>query len=202
MAAAGLVAVDVAPALAAKCHCQRGPRGFTGGRGPQGPQGPAGSRGPAGQNGAPGANGSTGPAGPAGPTGPTGPQGPAGSSGLTNAFNADVAAGSTHLTIVGKFVLVLDNSNGACGGAVYSGVALTTNPPNVTDYRLGIGTPENTPAGATISAPITPGTVSPLANTGTETTFVAGLTDGSDTIWGQVGSFVKGTDCITIGGAA
>jgi hypothetical protein len=60
MAAFGVLAVDASPALAAKCHCKRGPRGFTGPRGPAGPAGPAGARGPA---------GATGPAGPAGPAG-------------------------------------------------------------------------------------------------------------------------------------
>ena len=64
MAAFGVIAVDASPALAAKCHCKRGPRGFTGPRGPQGPAGPAGARGPAGPAGATGATGATGPAGP------------------------------------------------------------------------------------------------------------------------------------------
>ena len=60
MAAVGVVTVDAAPALAAKCHCKRGPRGP---RGPQGPTGPAGAPGPAGSNGATGAAGPAGPAG-------------------------------------------------------------------------------------------------------------------------------------------
>ncbi len=36
----GVIAVDATPSLAAKCHCQRVPRGFTGAHGPQGPAGP------------------------------------------------------------------------------------------------------------------------------------------------------------------
>src|ERR1700693_1111926 len=73
IAALGSLAVEAAPALAAKCHCQRGPRGFTGPRGARGAQG---SRGPAGANGAAGAQGPAGPAGAMGPAGATGPAGP------------------------------------------------------------------------------------------------------------------------------
>jgi hypothetical protein len=70
MAAFGVIAVDASPALAAKCHCKRGPRGPRGPRGFTGPRGPQGPAGPAGARGANGSNGATGPAGPAGPAGP------------------------------------------------------------------------------------------------------------------------------------
>ena len=92
MAAAGLVAVDVAPALAATCHCKRGPRGFTGPRGPRGPAGPRGSQGPAGSNGSQGA------AGPAGPTGPAG-------AGFNNFDGILSIAGSTKSVTIGSFTV-------------------------------------------------------------------------------------------------
>ncbi|HZU59965.1 MAG TPA: hypothetical protein VE983_03325 [Solirubrobacteraceae bacterium] len=51
MVAFGTLAVDVAPALAAKCHCKQGPPG------PRGPRGPRGFTGAKGATGAPGAAG-------------------------------------------------------------------------------------------------------------------------------------------------
>lgn len=105
MAAAGLVAVDVTPALAAKCHCKRGPRGFTG---PRGPAGPAGARGPAG------------PAGPAGATGATGPAG----GGLSNFDAVLTSVGQTHAVTVGDFTVADVNNkttNGGCSGLTLFG---------------------------------------------------------------------------------
>ncbi|HEY1523356.1 MAG TPA: hypothetical protein VGF70_10130 [Solirubrobacteraceae bacterium] len=114
MAAFGLVAVDATPALAAKCHCKRGPRGFTGPRGPRGPRGP---QGPAGSRGPQGSAGSSGPAGPAGATGPAGPAGP----GLNNFDAYLTTAGQTQSVTVGQFT-VSDadqlNGNGCLGVAV------------------------------------------------------------------------------------
>ncbi len=113
MAAAGVVAVDVTPALAAKCHCQRGPRGFTGPRGPRGPQGPAGARGPA------GANGSNGAQGPAGPTGPAGAAGAGG-----NFDNTLTAVGQVASVTIGDFTIADVNNlttNGGCSAATLFG---------------------------------------------------------------------------------
>jgi len=190
MAAVGVVTIDAAPAMAAKCHCKRGKRGP---RGPRGPRGFTGSRGP---------QGPAGPRGAQGPAGPTGPQGPAGANGLTTAFNADVPAGSTHIITVGQFVVLLDNSLGSCtNNTAFNGVVLTTGPADTTDFRVALGSTANSPTGAAFSPVVTPGTTVPLASASHANTFVAGLTDGSDTIWGQVGSFPRGTDCITVGGA-
>src|SRR5437588_11201121 len=101
MAAAGLVAVDASPALAAKCHCKRGPRGFTG---PRGPQGPAGPRGPQGNT---------------GPAGPQGPPGTSSSSSLTNFIGYLNTAGQTKSVTVGAFTYStfenLDGSGCASG---------------------------------------------------------------------------------------
>ena len=108
MAAFGVIAVDATPALAAKCHCKRGPRGFTGPRGPQGPAGPAGARGPA---------------GPAGPTGATGPAGPAGG-GLNNYDMLLSTPGQVHSVTIGQFT-ISDADN--VGGGGCNGVTLTDN---------------------------------------------------------------------------
>jgi hypothetical protein len=108
MAAAGVVAVDVTPALAAKCHCKRGPRGFTGPRGPRGPAGPRGATGARGANGA---------------QGPAGPQGPAGA-GLNN-FNKDLTtAGQVNAVTIGSFTL---SDSEALDGSGCNGVLLTDN---------------------------------------------------------------------------
>ncbi len=109
MAACGVLAVDAAPALAAKCHCQRGPRGFTG---PSGPAGPRGAQGPAGPQGPNGATGARGPAGPAGATGPAGP-------GLTNFDAVLTTVGQSHTVTVGDFTVSDVNNattNGGCSG--------------------------------------------------------------------------------------
>jgi hypothetical protein len=108
MAAAGVVVVDVAPAMAAKCHCKRGPRGFTGPRGPRGPAGPRGATGARGANGA---------------QGPAGPQGPAGA-GLNN-FNKDLTtAGQVNAVTIGSFTL---SDSEALDGSGCNGVLLTDN---------------------------------------------------------------------------
>ena len=120
MAAAGLVAVDVAPALAAKCHCQRGPRGFTGPRGPRGSQGPAGPQGPQGPQGPAGNNGAAGPAGPAGAAGATGPAGP----GLSNFDNVLTSVGQSFSVTEGDFTVADVNNattNGGCSGVTLFG---------------------------------------------------------------------------------
>ena len=132
MAAFGVIAVDVTPALAAKCHCKRGPRGhtgprgprgFTGSRGPQGPRGPQGVQGPQGPAGpAGGPTGPAGPAGPQGPAGPAGPQGPAGPSGgggLSNFDNVVTTVGGVSSVTVGDFTVADVNNkttNGGCSG--------------------------------------------------------------------------------------
>ncbi len=120
MAAAGVIAVDVTPALAAKCHCQRGPRGFTGPRGPRGPQGPAGARGPAGSNGS------------AGPAGATGPAGPAGA-GLNNFNKLLNTAGQVNSVTVGSFTL---SDSEALSGSGCNGVKLTDNSSTGVQVRL------------------------------------------------------------------
>ena len=114
MAAFGAIAVDASPALAAKCHCKRGPRGFTGPRGPQGPAGPAGARGPA---------------GPAGATGPAGPAGPSGSAALNN-FGADLkTAGAVDSVTVGSFTVNIHENPDGSG---CSDLTVTNNSSSVT----------------------------------------------------------------------
>jgi hypothetical protein len=123
VAAFGVLAIDAAPALAAKCHCKRGPRGFTGPRGPQGPQGAKGAQGAQGAQGPagpPGAAGTPGPAGPAGPTGPTGPQG----AGLNN-FDANLTTpGQVNSVTVGSFTV---SDADAVGGTGCVGIGVTNN---------------------------------------------------------------------------
>jgi hypothetical protein len=111
MAAAGVVAVDVTPALAAKCHCKRGPRGFTGPRGPRGPQGPAGPRG------ATGARGSTGAQGPQGPAGANG-------GGLNNFDKTLTTAGQVNSVTVGQFTV---SDSEALSGSGCNDIMLTDN---------------------------------------------------------------------------
>ena len=89
VAAFGMLALEAGPALAAKCHCKRGPRGFTGPRGPAGPRG---------------ATGSAGPAGPAGPAGATGPAGPAGG-GLNNWDGVLKTPGQVQSVTIGSFTV-------------------------------------------------------------------------------------------------
>ncbi len=102
VAALGMIAVDASPALAAKCHCQRGPRGFPGPRGPQGPAGPAGA---------------------AGPTGATGPTGPAGA-GLNNWDSVLKTPGQVESITEGSFT-VFDADQ--VGGGGCSDIQLTNN---------------------------------------------------------------------------
>lgn len=112
MAAFGVIAVDAAPALAAKCHCKRGPRGFTGPRGPRGPQGPAGPAGPRGSNGAPG------------PAGPAGPPGPAGAGQTPNFDKVLTTGGEVNSVTVGAFTV---SDNEALNGSGCGGITITDN---------------------------------------------------------------------------
>ena len=172
MVALGVLGVDVAPALAAKCHCERGPRGFTGPRGPrgpQGPQGPAGARGPAGSN---GANGSTGPAGPAGATGPAGP-------GLNN-FDGDLTtAGAVQSITIGMFTV---SDNDALDGSGCSEIHLTNNSSSVEAYRAFVN------ADDFLGGAINPGSFRNVATNDAENyyPFDAFLADGSSMISGHV----------------
>jgi hypothetical protein len=118
MAAFGVIAVDASPALAAKCHCKRGPRGPRGPRGftgPRGPQGPAGARGPAGAN---GANGATGPAGPAGP-------------GLNNWDGVLKTPGQVQSVTIGSFTI---SDADAVDGTGCTNISLTNNSSTQTAY--------------------------------------------------------------------
>jgi hypothetical protein len=195
MAAAGLVAVDVTPALAAKCHCKRGPRGFTGPRGPRGPQGPAGPAGPR------GSNGSNGAAGPAGATGPAGPQGPAGGGG--NNFDKVLnTAGQVNSITIGQFSVV-DSEELSGGGC--NDVELVDNSSAGTKYNVGAFESE------TWSADRGTGVTGETELAGNEPNglFQAVLVDGSSMISGNVGDLDAETDlpngldpCYDVGGAA
>ena len=118
LAAFGLLALEASPALAAKCHCRRGPRGFTGPRGPAGARGATGSAGPRGAAGAPGA------------TGPAGPTGPAGA-GLNNFDKYLTTGGEVNSVTIGQFT-VSDNETLAGGGC--GGITLTDNSPTGVKY--------------------------------------------------------------------
>jgi hypothetical protein len=121
MAAFGVIAVDASPALAAKCHCKRGPRGPRGPRGFTGPRGPQGPVGPRGANGSAGATGSTGATGPAGPAGP----------GMNN-FDAYLTTpGQTHSVTVGQFTV---SDADQVGGTGCIGVAVTNNSSSTGGY--------------------------------------------------------------------
>ena len=209
MAAFGVLAVDVAPALAAKCHCQRGPRGYTGPRGPKGSAGPrgqqgsAGARGPQGPQGPQGATGtagSPGSAGPAGPAGATGPQGP----GLNN-WDANLTTpGQVNAVTIGSFTV---SDADAIGGGGCNGVTLSDTSTKKYDFA------ETT----TAYAYDTDGDWDTgLAATSTQTladqtggaVFQAALTNGSSMISGVVGD-VNGSaasngniPCIDVGGVA
>jgi hypothetical protein len=167
LAAFGVIAVDAAPAMAAKCHCKRGargprgPRGFTG---PRGPQGPAGSR------------GATGPAGPAGATGPAGPPGPAGG-GITN-FDKDLnTAGEVNSITVGKFT-VFDAENTA--GTACTGINLT-GPATTSGYTWASGT-------TTWSNETTTNTQTDIINDSAPERVAAYADDGSSFLMAFVGS--------------
>ena len=105
MAMVGVIAVDASSAVAAKCQCKRGPRGFTGPRGATGAAGPAGS------------------AGPAGPTGATGPAGPAGG-GLNNWDGVLKTPGQVQSVTIGSFT-VFDADQ--LGGGGCTDISITNN---------------------------------------------------------------------------
>lgn len=115
--ALGLLLTDVGQALAAQCHCQRGPRGFTG---PQGPRGPRGRPGPRGVPGPAGPAGPAGSPGPAGATGATGPMGP----GLNNWDGVLKTPGQVQSVTIGSFT-VFDADQ--LGGGGCTDIQLTNN---------------------------------------------------------------------------
>jgi hypothetical protein len=186
MAAAGVVAVDVTPALAAKCHCKRGPRGFTGPRGPRGPQGPAGARGPAGANGA------------------QGPQGPAGASGGgLNNFDAYLTtAGAVNSLTVGSFTI---SNADQLGGGGCSGINITD-----TSSTQGMWYDHNNIDGSFSHTAAPTGAVFLDDPGDSQNTFQAFLDNGSSMITGMVGN--SGSDltpapsgnipCVDLGGAS
>ena len=105
MAAFGVIAVGASPALAKKCHCKRGPRGFTGSRGPAGPRGPRGPRGPAGPE-------------------PPPPPPPPSSQELSNFDNTLTSVGQVASVTVGDFTIADVNNftrNGGCSPATLFG---------------------------------------------------------------------------------
>jgi hypothetical protein len=181
-AAFGVLAVDVAPALAAKCHCQRGPRGFTGPRGPAGPTGPRGAN---------GSNGSTGPAGPAGPAGPPG-------AGLNNFDGFLTTSGQVKSVTIGSLtVSEFEKVNG--GGCSGNGPAVTDDSSTVRwayAFEFNVFTDE------------APGSTVHASNDVGSETIQAYLEDGSSMITGVVGSDDEHTTalsngltpCVTVGG--
>ena len=193
MAAAGVIAVDVTPALAAKCHCQRGPRGFTGPRGPRGPQGPAGARGPAGSNGA---------AGPAGPAGATGPAGPAGA-GLNNFDKTLNTAGEVNSVTVGQFTV---SDSEALSGSGCNDLTLTDNSASGTKYAYTDG---DFTSWTTGNASGSAGALDLSTDDGS-IVLQAFLQDGSSMLTGLVGdndanapsNGAVTTTCIDVGGVA
>jgi hypothetical protein len=195
MAAAGVVAVDVTPALAAKCHCKRGPRGFTGPRGPRGPQGPSGARGPAGAR---GANGSAGPAGPAGPQGPAGP-------GLNNFDKFLVTAGAVNSVTFGN-ITVSDSE--ALDGSGCNGINLSDSASDGAVAAIGILTANGKGSGFT--NPVDSSGVDPTNGVGTgNNLFQAIDIDGHGLATGDVGDVTATTalsnglfPCVDIGGVA
>ena len=204
MAAFGLVAVDIAPALAAKCQCQRGPRGFTG---PRGPKGATGARGPQGPAGARGANGSAGATGPAGPAGATGPAGP----GLNNWDGIITTSGAVMSVTIGSFTI---SDADKLGGGGCSNIDLTNNSSSqkadvgigafddLNDTGYGPLAPGASTTSSTVGYLVLPGEVNAM--------FSAALVDGSSMISGIVGN--SGTNaspqanqnipCINVGGVA
>ena len=184
MAAAGVIAVDVTPAMAAKCHCKRGPRGFTGPRGPRGPQGPAGPAGPA---------GSQGPAGPAGATGPAGPAG----AGLNNFNKYLTTAGQVNSVTVGAFT-VSDSED--LGGLGCNGIKLTG--PGTTKGYTWSDTTKSFPVDETAANTV------PLTLDEFNVPLQAAADDGSSMITGVLGDSDDNTTktpsglqpCIDVGG--
>ena len=201
--ALGVLAVDVAPALAAKCHCQRGPRGATGPRGPQGssgPRGPQGAQGPQGQGGSRGPTGPQGAAGAAGPAGATGPQG----QGLNNWDANLTTAGQVNSVTVGSFTI---SDADALGGGGCNGVTLTDNTTKKYDFAetttaFAFDTDGDWDNGVAAS------TTQTLADLTAGAVFQAMLGNGSSMVSGVVGdnngSVQSNGDipCIDVGGIA
>jgi len=186
MGAVGVVLVDATPALAAKCHCKRGPRGFTGPRGPQGPAGPRGAQGPA---------------GPRGATGATGPAGP-GATADTNFNKYLTTAGQVNSVTVGKFTL---SDSEALGGSGCNGLSLTeSNSSSTVNYS---GATDDDFDGFTDETPTTN-----LLGSATDETvgFQAVMDDGTSMVSGRVGDEDDNTvalsnglqPCIDVGGIA
>ena len=206
MVAFGVLAVDATSALAASCHCKRGPRGYTG---PRGAQGPAGPQGPAGANGAPG---------PAGPTGP----------GLNNFDMHLTTPGQTHAVTIGGFTVAdIDNIDGTSG---CTGVVLFANNKNgpTCGYTNNDSGSETSTHGYSAedgggvggdqwNDGLTPGTPTPAGGPGEfllaacdagNDAFQALLDDGSSMLTGNVGDMdISSTAttparCIDVGGVA
>ncbi len=212
-AAFGLLAMQAAPALAAKCACKVGPRGFTGPRGPRGAAGPRGSRGPA---------GSQGPRGAAGPAGSAGPAGPKGPSSLNNWDGVLKTPGAVQSLTIGSFT-VSDADALAGGGCTV--IALANNSASETaDSDLALNNAPNSPSFAN---PVSASGIAPGSNESVQqggagppgftpsveansflNAFQAALEDGSSMITGLVGND-SGTaqpngnlPCINVGGVA
>ena len=205
MAAFGVVAIDATPALAAKCHCKRGPRG------PRGPRGFNGPRGPQGAAGSPGATGHAGPAGPTGPTGPAGPAGPAGP-GLNNWDGVLKTPGQVQSVTIGSFTV---SDADAVGGGGCTGITVAVpatdagNWAEVDDYGRYISSPWTTQNGTSLN----PGSTVPSSGTSFAgnvggIVFQAVVLDGSSMVSGFVGSANGNTQpsgnapCVNVGGVA
>jgi hypothetical protein len=196
MAALGVLATEAAPALAAKCHCKRGPRGFTG---PRGPRGPRGSQGP---------RGATGPAGPRGATGPAGPPSPPGAdTGLTNFNKLLTTAGEVNSVTVGQFTV---SDNEALDGSGCGGIMLTDNSSTGVKYSYDfVDFLNNTNHGW--SSGNDPGAAG-TTDFGADNSFIiqAFLEDGSSMITSTVGDNDDATPvlannlqtCVDVGGVA
>lgn len=182
VAAFGVLTLTTAPALAAKCHCKRGPRGFTGPRGPAGPAGP---------------RGATGPAGPAGPTGPAGPAG----GGLSNFDMVLSTPGQVHSVTIGQFTV---SDADQTGGTGCLGLSITGNSATQT-YDFAQNKFDtiwaNEAAGSTTPIGTGPGD-QPLEG------IMATLKDGSSMVTGLIGddnatALPSGNKpCINLGGVA
>ena len=205
MAAAGVVAVGAVPALAAKCHCQRGPRGFTGPRGPAGPRGATGARGAA------GAAGAAGPAGPAGATGPAG-------AGFNNFDGILSTAGSTKSVTIGSFTVSdFDQLDGnGCGPISFTNNS-TSQSADWSRYNESQGTIVGSPVaeewgvlgkGSSTQISTQGGSSTPGNNGELLVPLQALLQDGSSMITAQVGMETGNAapsgnfPCINVGGVA
>lgn len=192
LATLGLLTVDVAPALAKKCHCQRGPRGFTGPQGPRGARGPAGPRGP------------RGPAGPAPPTPPEPPPPPA----FNNFDFTLTSVGQVASVTIGDFTIADVNNqttNGGCSAATLYGskafVYGLSQPARAQGYK------QNSVSAGT-SVPIAVAAPPPGPNTGSFDNDLQAY-DGTPSYLTAIVGTDTGTElpsgvfpCITVGGAA